>query len=70
MLKLYTTYRVKGPGILMCSIDNLPAQLPRESTQFFGDQLLPYMDDIVRTLRQHVKFICEPCVVFRIKPDV
>lgn len=54
----------------MCSIDNLPAQLPRESTQFFGDQLLPYMDDIVRTLRQHVKFICEPCVVFRIKPGV
>ena len=40
-------FSVKGPGILICSVDNLPAQLPREATQFFGDQLLPYMKDIV-----------------------
>uniref|UniRef100_H2Y798 Uncharacterized protein n=1 Tax=Ciona savignyi TaxID=51511 RepID=H2Y798_CIOSA len=38
---------VKEPGILICSVDNLPAQLPRESSQFFGDQLFPYLKDIV-----------------------
>ncbi|CAK8688911.1 unnamed protein product [Clavelina lepadiformis] len=46
--KRETTHGVKGPGILMCSVDNLPAQLPREATQFFGDQLFPYMNDIVQ----------------------
>lgn len=43
----FYTFRVKDQGILMCSIDNLPAQLPREATNFFGDQLMPYMRDIV-----------------------
>ncbi|KAI4874970.1 hypothetical protein NFI96_032979 [Prochilodus magdalenae] len=34
---------VEGNGILMCSIDNLPAQLPIEATEYFGDRLLPYI---------------------------
>ncbi|KAI1888437.1 hypothetical protein AGOR_G00185130 [Albula goreensis] len=34
---------VEGPGILMCSIDNLPAQLPIEATEYFGDRLSPYI---------------------------
>uniref|UniRef100_UPI0037E935AC alpha-aminoadipic semialdehyde synthase, mitochondrial n=1 Tax=Semicossyphus pulcher TaxID=241346 RepID=UPI0037E935AC len=34
---------VEGNGILMCSIDNLPAQLPIEATEYFGDRLFPYM---------------------------
>ncbi|MBN3277144.1 AASS protein, partial [Polyodon spathula] len=34
---------VEGNGILMCSIDNLPAQLPIEATEYFGDLLLPYI---------------------------
>ncbi|XP_007246636.3 alpha-aminoadipic semialdehyde synthase, mitochondrial isoform X2 [Astyanax mexicanus] len=34
---------VEGNGILMCSIDNLPAQLPIEATEYFGDRLLPYV---------------------------
>uniref|UniRef100_A0A4W4GQJ0 Saccharopine dehydrogenase (NAD(+), L-glutamate-forming) n=1 Tax=Electrophorus electricus TaxID=8005 RepID=A0A4W4GQJ0_ELEEL len=34
---------VEGNGILMCSIDNLPAQLPIEATDYFGDRLLPYI---------------------------
>ncbi|XP_039264395.2 alpha-aminoadipic semialdehyde synthase, mitochondrial-like isoform X1 [Styela clava] len=38
---------VKDEGVLLCSIDNLPAQLPREATNFFGDQLMPYMHDII-----------------------
>ncbi|XP_028813260.1 alpha-aminoadipic semialdehyde synthase, mitochondrial isoform X2 [Denticeps clupeoides] len=34
---------VEGNGILMCSIDNLPAQMPIEATEYFGDRLLPYI---------------------------
>ncbi|XP_043981576.1 alpha-aminoadipic semialdehyde synthase, mitochondrial [Gambusia affinis] len=34
---------VEGNGILMCSIDNLPAQLPIEATEYFGDRLGPYI---------------------------
>ncbi|XP_067906993.1 alpha-aminoadipic semialdehyde synthase, mitochondrial [Heterodontus francisci] len=33
----------EGSGILMCSIDNLPAQLPIEATEYFGDKLCPYL---------------------------
>ena len=38
---------VEGSGILMCSIDNLPAQLPIESTEYFGDMLYPYVEEMV-----------------------
>lgn len=34
---------VEGNGILMCSIDNLPAQLPIGATDYFGDRLFPYL---------------------------
>uniref|UniRef100_A0A8C6SN50 Aminoadipate-semialdehyde synthase n=1 Tax=Neogobius melanostomus TaxID=47308 RepID=A0A8C6SN50_9GOBI len=34
---------VEGNGFLMCSIDNLPAQLPIEATEYFGDRLFPYI---------------------------
>uniref|UniRef100_A0A8C5H9U9 Saccharopine dehydrogenase (NAD(+), L-glutamate-forming) n=1 Tax=Gouania willdenowi TaxID=441366 RepID=A0A8C5H9U9_GOUWI len=40
---------VEGNGILMCSIDNLPAQLPIEATEYFGDRLFPYIWEMVRT---------------------
>uniref|UniRef100_A0A8C8CR23 Saccharopine dehydrogenase (NAD(+), L-glutamate-forming) n=1 Tax=Oncorhynchus tshawytscha TaxID=74940 RepID=A0A8C8CR23_ONCTS len=36
-------HNVEGTGILMCSIDNLPAQLPIEATEYFGDRLFPYI---------------------------
>ena len=36
-----------GDGVLMCSIDNMPAQLPRESTEYFGSLLMPHVIDIV-----------------------
>uniref|UniRef100_A0A3B4UTL5 Alpha-aminoadipic semialdehyde synthase, mitochondrial n=1 Tax=Seriola dumerili TaxID=41447 RepID=A0A3B4UTL5_SERDU len=39
---------VEGIGILMCSIDNLPAQLPIEATEYFGDRLFPYIWEMVR----------------------
>lgn len=41
---------MEGNGILMCSIDNLPAQLPIEATEYFGDRLFPYIWEMVRRL--------------------
>ena len=32
---------------MICSIDNMPTQIPRESTDFFGGLLLPHMKDLV-----------------------
>lgn len=43
------TKSFKGPGVLVCSIDNMPTQIPRESTDFFGDLLLPYALDILQS---------------------
>ncbi|CAG0924180.1 unnamed protein product, partial [Notodromas monacha] len=39
----------KGPGFLVCSIDNMPTQLPREATDFFGELLLPHMYSILQS---------------------
>ncbi|XP_055948926.1 alpha-aminoadipic semialdehyde synthase, mitochondrial-like isoform X2 [Argiope bruennichi] len=36
-----------GPGVLVCSIDNMPTQLPLEATDYFGYLLYPYMDSIL-----------------------
>lgn len=57
------TKSFKGPGVLVCSIDNMPTQLPCESTDFFGDLLYPYLLSIVQSnaekpLDQH-KFMPE-----------
>ncbi|XP_029471025.1 alpha-aminoadipic semialdehyde synthase, mitochondrial [Rhinatrema bivittatum] len=38
---------VEGCGILMCSIDNLPAELPIEATEYFGDLLFPYLEEML-----------------------
>lgn len=35
----------------MCSIDNLPAQLPIEATEYFGDMLYPYVEEMVSSPR-------------------
>uniref|UniRef100_A0A8C0JMX6 Alpha-aminoadipic semialdehyde synthase, mitochondrial n=1 Tax=Canis lupus dingo TaxID=286419 RepID=A0A8C0JMX6_CANLU len=40
-------HNVEGSGILMCSIDNLPAQLPIEATEYFGDMLYPYVEEMI-----------------------
>jgi alpha-aminoadipic semialdehyde synthase len=52
------TKSFKGPGVLVCSIDNMPTQLPRESTDFFGDLLFPFAMNILKSdaskpLEQH-----------------
>ena len=36
--------------MLICSIDNMPAQLPREATEYFGSLLMPHVHEIVRIL--------------------
>jgi len=38
----------KGDGVLICSIDNMPTQLPREATDYFGDLLLPHVENIIK----------------------
>uniref|UniRef100_A0A7N8XBG7 Aminoadipate-semialdehyde synthase n=1 Tax=Mastacembelus armatus TaxID=205130 RepID=A0A7N8XBG7_9TELE len=43
---------VEGNGILMCSIDNLPAQLPIEATEYFGDRLFPYIWEMLYLLER------------------
>lgn len=35
--------------MLVCSIDNMPTQLPLESTDFFGELLHPYAYDIFKS---------------------
>jgi len=43
------TKSFKGPGVLVCSIDNMPTQLPRESTDLFGELLAPHVHDIIKS---------------------
>lgn len=43
------TKSFKGPGVLVCSIDNMPTQLPRESTDLFGDLLMPHTSEILKS---------------------
>jgi len=38
-----------GPGVLVCSIDNMPTQIPLEATEAFGDVLFPYINDIIKS---------------------
>mmetsp|Transcript_42248 Transcript_42248/g.132307 ORF Transcript_42248/g.132307 Transcript_42248/m.132307 type:complete len:1086 (-) Transcript_42248:257-3514(-) len=34
---------VRGPGVAVQAVDILPSELPRESSVFFGDQLMPFL---------------------------
>lgn len=43
------TESFKGDGVLICSIDNMPAQMPREATEYFGSLLLPYISEILKS---------------------
>ena len=35
-------------GILFLAVDNLPTEFPREATQWFGDHLLPFAEQILK----------------------
>jgi alpha-aminoadipic semialdehyde synthase len=39
----------KGDGIVVMAIDNLPCELPRESSQWFSETLLRFIPDIMNT---------------------
>ncbi|ERL91618.1 hypothetical protein D910_08948 [Dendroctonus ponderosae] len=58
------TNSFSGPGVLVCSIDNMPTQIPRESTDFFGDLLIPFTQDIIQSNAQEPleKHIFNPVV--------
>ncbi|KAK0044758.1 alpha-aminoadipic semialdehyde synthase mitochondrial [Biomphalaria pfeifferi] len=47
--KNINTYSFAGDGVLICSIDNMPAQIPREATEYFGSLLLPYIDEMLKS---------------------
>ena len=53
-----TTNRTSGRGVVVMSIDNLPAQLPREATDYFGSLLLPFIEDSVSLPRVHNCHLC------------
>ncbi|MBN1155375.1 hypothetical protein JXB12_10705 [candidate division KSB1 bacterium] len=38
----------KGKGIVMLAIDNLPCELPNDSSTFFSNQLKPFMPDLLQ----------------------
>ncbi|KAK3102273.1 hypothetical protein FSP39_010099 [Pinctada imbricata] len=38
-----------GSGVLICSIDNMPAQIPKEATNFFGDLLFPFVTEMLKS---------------------
>jgi len=40
---------VDGDGILMLTVDNLPAELPADSSAFFSNLLKPFVPDILKT---------------------
>uniref|UniRef100_C3YJJ0 Saccharopine dehydrogenase [NAD(+), L-lysine-forming] n=1 Tax=Branchiostoma floridae TaxID=7739 RepID=C3YJJ0_BRAFL len=43
---------IMGGGVVVCSVDNLPAQLPREATDIFGNQLLPYVWEMLHSMAE------------------
>ena len=36
-------------GVLICSIDNMPAQMPTEATEYFGDRLMPFIPEMLQS---------------------
>lgn len=38
----------EGDGVLMVAVEILPCELPRESSEAFGESLLPFIDDLAR----------------------
>ncbi|MEA3360279.1 MAG: hypothetical protein U9R17_12870, partial [Thermodesulfobacteriota bacterium] len=40
---------VEGEGIVIMGVDNLPCELPRESSQVFSDTLFDFIPEVVKT---------------------
>nr|XP_053644867.1 alpha-aminoadipic semialdehyde synthase, mitochondrial-like isoform X3 [Cherax quadricarinatus] len=43
------TNSFKGPRVVVCSIDNMPTQLPREGMDLFGSLVVPHMYDMLKS---------------------
>jgi len=43
-----TTDGVRGRGVVVLAVDNLPCELPAEATRHFGDQLLRFLPAVAR----------------------
>eukprot|EP01100_Stratorugosa_tubuloviscum_P006263 TRINITY_DN2710_c1_g1_i1.p1 TRINITY_DN2710_c1_g1~~TRINITY_DN2710_c1_g1_i1.p1 ORF type:complete len:943 (+),score=426.34 TRINITY_DN2710_c1_g1_i1:112-2940(+) len=37
---------IEGDGIVFLAIDNLPSELPREASKYFGDNLMPWVEEL------------------------
>lgn len=44
-----TSDSVDSPGILFLAVDNLPTELPKEASCYFGDLLMPFLPSIVNS---------------------
>ena len=42
------SYADKGEGVQIMSIDNLPTELPEDSSKYFGNQLVPLIPSLVK----------------------
>ncbi|XP_072038762.1 alpha-aminoadipic semialdehyde synthase, mitochondrial-like [Amphiura filiformis] len=45
--EIFKSLRFSGDGVLTCSIDNMPTQLPREATDFFGGQFHSFIPELL-----------------------
>ncbi len=39
----------RGEGIVILAVDKLPTELPREASEYFGQQLLPFLPQLAKT---------------------
>eukprot|EP00002_Diphylleia_rotans_P003769 TRINITY_DN1265_c0_g1_i2.p1 TRINITY_DN1265_c0_g1~~TRINITY_DN1265_c0_g1_i2.p1 ORF type:complete len:774 (-),score=163.53 TRINITY_DN1265_c0_g1_i2:285-2606(-) len=37
---------IYGPGVMIMAIDHLPSELPREASELFGNNLVPFMENL------------------------
>jgi len=44
-----TSESIDSPGVLFLAVDNLPTELPKEASCYFGDLLMPYLPAIVNS---------------------
>lgn len=40
----------KGPGLVIMAVDNLPCELPKEASEFFGEVLIPFVPQLAKAV--------------------
>ncbi|XP_064633464.1 alpha-aminoadipic semialdehyde synthase, mitochondrial-like isoform X3 [Lineus longissimus] len=53
-----------GDGVVICSVEQLPAQIPIEATDYFGDRLISWVPDMLKS------FATEPFEKYEACPSV